>query len=214
MPAPERSLEETIRQCPDCSHSLYSHSPDGCVELPCPCLLSQDAVRAALSPKQGELPPRPEPDCVRYEGGCGFHGSEPAYIAETAHKHFDALESLLRASNAEVGRLREELEAVEDMSSVGESLMKAIEAHSELLGPWHPVDCPSEIVGDLLDRSQTTFAAGQQKGREECAKIANQRIEHLYEDLPANEFSDRDKSYKMALQWYQRAILALPKVGE
>ena len=37
-----------------------------------------------------------------------------------------------------------------DMAAVGRALMVAIETHAP--DDWHPADCPSEIVGDLMER--------------------------------------------------------------
>lgn len=36
----------------------------------------------------------------------------------------------------------------EDMADLGRALMKAIDIH--VPGGWHPAECPSEIVGDLV----------------------------------------------------------------
>ena len=36
----------------------------------------------------------------------------------------------------------------EDMANLGRALMKAIETH--VPGGWHPAECQSEIVGDLV----------------------------------------------------------------
>lgn len=40
-----------------------------------------------------------------------------------------------------------------DMANVGEALMEAIRDYSghPFMQHWHPADCPSEIVGDLLN---------------------------------------------------------------
>jgi hypothetical protein len=47
-----------------------------------------------------------------------------------------------------------------DMANVGESLMEAIRDYSshEFLKGWHPADCPTEIVGDLLNALDEALA--------------------------------------------------------
>jgi len=66
-----------------------------------------------------------------------------------------------------------------DMEAVGNALMDAIEkdyaSHAFMKG-WHPADCPSEIVGDLLnalDETLSTPAPADASGPFEFERYVN-----------------------------------------
>lgn len=52
----------------------------------------------------------------------------------------------------------------EDMAAIGRELMRAIDTY--MPDTWHPMDCPSEVVGDLcneLDEVKAALAAAQER---------------------------------------------------
>jgi hypothetical protein len=75
-----------------------------------------------------------------------------------------------------------------DMANVGEALMEAIRDYSgaEFMKNWHPADCPSEIVGDLLnalEEAQTQRAASNgampAAGMGEVERVARRNLRHF-----------------------------------
>lgn len=95
-------------------------------------------------------------------------------------------------ANAEVGRLREERDRY---IGLAEMATQGIE-------------------------SMDGFAAGQQKGREECLEAVRRERLLMHEEYLQNSLShdtcdeDSDETYSRAIDDAEQAILALPKVGE
>lgn len=108
-----------------------------------------------------------------WEAGSGFGpGSERELLAVMA-----ALVTTVRKEEAaHRTEATAKLEAEnEDMANVGRSLMEAIEkdfAGHPFMKHWHPCDCPTEIVGDLLNANDeheariTTLEADLKVARE------------------------------------------------
>lgn len=84
----------------------------------------------------------------------------------------------------------------ESMAEVGRALMKAVETYADK--GWHPMDCPSEIVGDLhneRDEARAEFAAIHQIAERAGYEKGLRRAKSLtptwdYEDKGANVLND------------------------
>lgn len=68
-------------------------------------------------------------------------------------KHPDSPNHSLRAYESRLVQAEDRVREAEDKATVGENLLNAISCCSqhELLKDWRPINCPSEIVCDLLN---------------------------------------------------------------
>lgn len=199
MSAPERSLEEKTCECKKgiCFYGLLQQG-------------YHCKYRAALSPVQGELPELDirDEDHAKYdaEWETRWDGLDTDSVAVELY----CRERQLSASNAEVCRLREELAVYIEHDAGCARLLECGDRHVQI----------AAAICVALEDKLTSFAAGQQKGREECLDaVRGERIDN-HSILISTEDDGRlpdamgDRAYSVGIRDAERAILALPKVGQ
>lgn len=157
------------------------------------------AVRSALSPST-ELPERP--DWIYCDG-------EKGYPCDIAHPHFDSLESLLRAANAEVGRLKGELE--ESNKILRETVYDHVKRDEQLFSDLGLNTSEGRHFNARAEAAEsalaTTHASSVQQGRKECANLA------FAPDYPRAPQGSVQQAFNAGLSEYHRRILALGPVS-
>ena len=72
----------------------------------------------------------------------------------------------------------------EDMANVGRALMNAIEkdfASHPFMKAWHPADCPTEIVGDLLNALDEAHPPAAVAGEQSLREIARDLLNAMHD---------------------------------
>lgn len=98
----------------------------------------------------------------------------------------------------------------EDMAAVGRALMDAIEAfsHEPPLKGWAPAQCPSEIVGDLVNMLEEATQPDREAIIEACANLLDLGTQDIL--LISGEMSAQEiRSVRAMLNERARAIRSL-----
>lgn len=199
MLAPERTLEEMLKGI----ESLCVFDPPRWVQLsPKYAMELIAAVRAALLPRQRELPPLDVTD-EDYEEGHLRNGTvarnEVSNAAAMVIAKTVSRERQLRAAYAEIERLKFDVfRLVEVAKGVRRSI--GLEPHAETTVQDAMV-VPAEVEHGVRQIRSTSHASGKQEGRKECLDaVLGLGETHGWRSVGRND------AYE--------AILALPKVGE